>query len=501
MSLRFRLLLGLTVVAVVLVATAAVVARTTQAHLIDQVDAQLAAIDRRSTDRPHNTPPEEPRDPPEDSTGPPATEEPQRLSPLYVGFLSDDGDLATISAPNLSQADAALPVLDADDVAAASVDGEPFTTASTGDTRYRIQATLDESEGGYDIIALPLDDTDAAISRLIAVEAIATLGALGVLALVAWWVIRLGVRPVKQMADSAASIAEGNLSVRIPEGDPNTEAGELGAALNLMLGRIEGAFNERARTEERLRRFIADASHELRTPVTTIRGYADLYRHGGLRDDAALDDAMRRTEQEASRMGALVEDMLQLARLDQGRPMQVEQVDLAALVRDAADDARVTDTGRPIAADADEPVVVAGDSDRLRQVLANLVSNALVHTPQGTPVRLRTFTDGDSAVLEVGDEGPGMPESTAEQVFERFFRGDPSRARSQGGSGLGLSIVDGIVEAHGGEVSLRSRPGQGTTVRVTLPIGTQSTEPSHTSSSARTDEEHATTDPRHDEDR
>jgi two-component system OmpR family sensor kinase len=470
MSLRSRLLLGLAFVAVVLVAAAVFVATTTRAHLIDQVDEQLASVAGRFPAGPRAFPSEDGFVAPEDGTIPPPSEEALQLSPLYVGFLTAEGDMVTISAPNLADEDAALPALDRDRVAAAARSGEPFITGSASDTRYRVQATVNDTLGGIDVVALPLDDTDAAISRLIAVEAVATLVALGVLALVAWWVIRLGVRPIKQMTESAAAIAEGTLSSRVPEGDPSTEAGELGAALNLMLDRIEGAFNDRARTEERLRRFVADASHELRTPVTTIRGYADLYRHGGLQQQAELDDAMRRTEQEAARMGALVEDMLQLARLDQGRPLHRNRVDLSVLARDAVADARATDSDRPIGIQADDPAVVIGDSDRLRQVLANLVANALVHTPSGTPVRVRTSVDAANALLEVSDDGPGMPKVIADQVFERFFRGEPSRSRSQGGSGLGLSIVQAIVTGHGGHISLRSRPDQGTTVQVTLPV-------------------------------
>ena len=469
-TLRARVLIGLAVVAVVLVAAAVLVSRTTEAYLIDQVDEQLTSVAGRFPAGPRAFPPSEGFPSPDDATIRPPSGEPQQLSPLYVGFLSDEGEIVTVFAPNLVDDDAPLPTLDPRSVTAAANSGQPFITGSTGTTRYRVAAITNDSLGGIDIVALPLDDTDATISRLITVEAVATLAALGVLALVAWWVIRLGVQPIKKMADSAAAIAEGNLSNRVPEGDPRTEAGELGAALNLMLGRIEDAFDQRARSEARLRRFVADASHELRTPVTTIRGYADLYRHGGLRDRQALDDALRRTEQEAARMGALVEDMLQLARLDQGRPLRMERVDLTALARDAVADARATDAQRPIVLDADEAVTVTGDTDRLRQVLANLLSNALIHTPPGTPISVRTAIDSAEARIEVADDGPGMPDVIADQVFDRFFRGDPARSRSRGGTGLGLSIAHDIVTAHHGQILLRSRPGEGTTVVVALPL-------------------------------
>jgi two-component system OmpR family sensor kinase len=292
---------------------------------------------------------------------------------------------------------------------------------------------------------------------------------LAVLGLVTWWVVRLGVWPVKRMTKMAVAIADGDLSQRVPDVVPGTEAGELGEALNTMLGRIEGAFAERGRSEARLRQFVGDASHELRTPVTTIRGYAELYRTGGLRGEGELDAAMQRTEAEAVRMGSLVEDLLLLARLDQGRPLQREPVDLDVLAREAVRDAVAVDPDHPVTAVTAGGVVVPGDEDRLRQVVTNLVGNARVHTPPGTPVEVRTFREGERAVLEVADHGPGMPPAVAERAFERFYRADPARSRHQGGSGLGLAIVRATVDASGGTVTLRTALGQGTTVRVELP--------------------------------
>jgi two-component system OmpR family sensor kinase len=227
-----------------------------------------------------------------------------------------------------------------------------------------------------------------------------------------------------------------------------------------------------------LRQFVADASHELRTPVTTIRGYAELYRGGGLSDPDELTLAMRRTEQESIRMGSLVEDLLLLARLDQKPSLQAGAVDLGVLAVDAVSDARAVDPERPITASVAEGVAVDGDEGRLRQVVANLVGNALVHTPPGTPVRVRVDRDEGDARLEVHDDGPGMPETVSQRAFERFYRADPARSRHAGGSGLGLSIVKAIVEAHHGEVAIASAPGAGTTVRVVLPlIGTSQSHP------------------------
>jgi len=235
-----------------------------------------------------------------------------------------------------------------------------------------------------------------------------------------------------------------------------------------MLGRIEEAFDERAASEARLRRFVADASHELRTPVATIRGYAELYRTGALDETERLDDAMRRTEEEALRMGTLVDDLLHLARLDQGRPLDREPVDLGQLVEDTVRDARAVEPDRTLTATIPTPVTVLGDRARLQQVLANLVSNARVHAP-AAPIEVALRQEGAEAVIEVRDDGPGMSEVDVARAFERFYRADASRSRHHGGSGLGLSIVDATVQAHGGTTTITSAPGSGTTVTVRLP--------------------------------
>jgi len=255
----------------------------------------------------------------------------------------------------------------------------------------------------------------------------------------------------------------------VEDANPATEVGRLGASLNAMLSQIEIAFKERQASENRLRRFVADASHELRTPVTTIRGYAELYRHGGLATPVDLDQAMRRTEQESVRMASLVDDLLLLTRLDEGRPLARDVVDLGVLGVDAAADARAVAPDREITAEVAADVTVEGDEDRLRQVVGNLVGNALVHTPAGTPVAVRVHNGGGRAVVEVHDDGPGMTPDVAARAFERFSRADASRSRHAGGAGLGLAIVRAIVVAHGGAVALESAPDAGTTVRVDLP--------------------------------
>jgi two-component system OmpR family sensor kinase len=273
------------------------------------------------------------------------------------------------------------------------------------------------------------------------------------------------------MAEKSQAIATGDLSQRVEPDDTRTEVGRLGGALNAMLAEIERAFAERLAAEERLRQFVADASHELRTPVTSIRGYAELFRRGAGDRPEDLAQVMRRIEQEGKRMGELVEELLLLARLDQGLPLERQPVDLAAVIDAAVDAARAADPERPITVDSHGPLVVRGAESRLRHVVDNLLTNARVHTPAGTPVHIRFAAEDGEVVLEVADEGPGVPAEEADRIFERFYRTDRSRTRSQGGVGLGLAIVRSVVEAHGGAVGYRPRTGGGSVFRVVLPLG------------------------------
>jgi two-component system, OmpR family, sensor kinase len=458
LSLRARLLAGMGLVVVTLVVAAVIVATTTRARLIEQVDDRLAVAGG----------PRFPRPPGGDA--PPAGGGADRPSDFYVGSFDRTGQLTTNAGSDF--ADAATPDVSlAEAEASADADGRPFTVDAKedGGPRYRVVARR-FGDGEIGIIAQPLTDVDETLDQLILLEVLATGIIVIVLGAVTWWVVRLGIRPIKQMTGTAVRIADGDRTQRVPELSAATEAGELGGALNHMLERLDDAFAQQAASEDRLRRFVADASHELRTPVTTIRGYAELYRVGGLADSDALDEAMRRTEQEAIRMTRLVEDLLNLAKLDQGRPLELRDVDLAVLVKDAARDAAAVDPGRAISASADGPVVVRGDEDRLRQVIANVVGNALVHTPPGTPIELRVDAADGSACIAVIDHGPGMPPEVAAKVTQRFYRADPARARHRGGSGLGMSIADAAVSAHGGTIGVDSVVGRGTTVTVTLPV-------------------------------
>jgi len=346
---------------------------------------------------------------------------------------------------------------------------EFFTTpAGSGVPSYRVLAGPLEA-GGTVIVAIPLSDVDGTLAQLATIELLTSLAVLVLLGLATWWIVRRGLRPLERMGETAGLIAAGDLAHRVAVDHPRSEVGQLGTALNAMLERLEEAFARQAATEERLRDFLADASHELRTPLTSIRGYAELFRRGADRRPRDLATAMRRIEEEAARMGVMVEDLLLLARLDKDRRFEQASVDLARVAGDAVVDARAADPARPITLEAPRPVFVTGDDARLRQVTANLVANALGHTPAGTPVLVRATLRDGRAVLEVADQGPGLGPADAARVFEPFFRADPSRSRSSGGAGLGLAIVAAIAAAHGGTASLDTAPGAGATFRVAIP--------------------------------
>ncbi|GAA2846910.1 hypothetical protein GCM10010517_03700 [Streptosporangium fragile] len=295
--------------------------------------------------------------------------------------------------------------------------------------------------------------------------------ALVCLTLLAAHLIRRGLRPLDRIVETAAAIGEGNLDRRIEAAPATSEVGRLGHALNQMLAQIEEAFREREASEDRLRRFVADASHELRTPIASIRGYAELFRRGAATRPEDLAKAMSRIEAEATRMGSLVDEMLLLARLDTGRPLERAPVELTALAADAVADILAIEPLRPLSLEYDGPVEVSGDAARIRQVVGNLLANVLSHTPEGTPAVVRIRADGEHAVIEVADEGPGLTDEQSALVFERFYRADHTHngVRRQAGAGLGLSIVAAVAAAHGGDAAVTSRPGAGATFRVRLP--------------------------------
>jgi two-component system OmpR family sensor kinase len=352
----------------------------------------------------------------------------------------------------------------------------PGAVFSVHEPHYRVATEAKQLGRGFAaipgtlIVAIPMRDIDDTLHHLLLIEMLVAAGVLLALALLAWWVVHLGLRPLERMGETAGAIAGGDLSRRVEPADERTEVGRLGLALNSMLGQIEVAFAERTASETRLRRFVADASHELRTPLTSIRGYAELFRRGANTRPDDLAKTMRRIEEAAARMGVLVDDLLLLARLDQGRPLEHGPVDLTRLVAAAVDDLRATSPDRPVTYESDGAIVVNGDEFRLRQVLANLLENARTHTPPSTRVEVRVAQSGDDAIIEVRDHGPGMSAEDAARAFERFWRSDPSRARASGGAGLGLAIVAAITEAHGGHAEVETAPGEGATFRVSIPV-------------------------------
>jgi two-component system, OmpR family, sensor kinase len=389
-------------------------------------------------------------------------------SNFFVRYITVDGHTTTVV--NDSNAEPALP--DNNDVGP-----QPTTVGSVDNSSvpWRV-VSVRAPNGRLVTVAYDLSDIQQTVRSLVWLQLGIGAAVLLVLGLAGSWVVHRSLRPLTEVEQTAAAIAAGELDRRVPERDPRTEVGRLSQALNGMLAQIQRALAsseasaEKARTsEERMRRFITDASHELRTPLTTMRGFAELYRQGAARD---MEMVMSRIESESRRMGLLVDDLLLLARLDAQRPIELNRVDLLALASDAVHDAQAVRPTRNIAMDVfDGPGTpeVLGDEARLRQVLGNLVVNALQHTPETADITVRVGTEGDDAILEVVDNGPGMSQQDALRIFERFYRTDSSRARISGGAGLGLSIVDSLVHAHGGIVTVTTAPGQGCRFYVSLP--------------------------------
>ena len=465
MSLRARLLLGLIalVVAGLLVADIATFVAL-RSFLMQRVDRQLddalrPAIGALFPEQPHR------------GFGPPPV---GNWGVTFAARYSPDGTLVDDASPRGfgASTSSARPVLPSPlPNAGPGVPTKLTVPGSGGVDQFEVVVeSLAGAGGDFIVLAIPLTDVQSTLNGLLILEALIGLGVLlGVTAL-AWWIIRLGLRPLERMGATAGAIAAGDLSRRVEPTTPRTEIGRLGLALNGMLSQIEIAFSERTQSEQRLRRFVAAASHELRTPLTSIRGYAELLRRGAGEKPRDATLARRRIEEEAIRMSDLVDDMLLLARLDQGRPLESAPVDLTAIAHDACSDAGAVAPSRAIALDANGQVVVTGDEMRLRQVVGNLVRNALVHTPSGSPIEITVAQRNGSAILTVADHGPGLTPDDVSRIFEPFYRADPGRSRDRGGSGLGLSIVAAVVAAHGGEVQAQETDGGGATFRVKLPL-------------------------------
>ncbi|WP_137723277.1 sensor histidine kinase [Prescottella subtropica] len=456
LPLRITLVAALLLLAVVgLLASGIAVTSAMERSLLDRTDRQLA-------DAAHGwAKPQDPR------TAPPLTAPgPNRPpSPFYVRITDPDGALR-------------IQVYDEKGDAAPEIVSEPgpVTVGSVGGDGPRWRELTVATPAGTTTVAVRLTDIDETVGRLVVLQIVIGSVVLVALGFGTYLVVRRSLRPLREVEETAAAIAAGDLHRRVPERDQRTEVGRLSSALNGMLAQIQAAFAATAaseesarRSEERMRRFVADAGHELRTPLATIRGFAELYRQGASTD---TDMVVRRIEDQATRMGLLVEDLLLLARMDAQRPLDRVPVDLLAIAVDAVHDARALAPHRRIMVEFlpdSDPADVIGDDARLRQVVGNLIGNALEHTPPDAEVTVRVGTDGADAVLDVADTGPGLGADDAARVFERFYRTDDSRTRASGGSGLGLSIVSAIVAGHHGTVTVDSAPGAGATFRVRLP--------------------------------
>ncbi|WP_412542096.1 HAMP domain-containing sensor histidine kinase [Longispora sp. K20-0274] len=452
--------LGLVAAALLVMGVATVAAM--RGYLLDRVDSQLTTVADQINYQVKHGAKSLGFDPPSGVTSSFTVP-----NPFVVELRGADGRVLD-AYPNELKSDQG-PRLDASDLSR-----DDYFIVNGYGSRWRVVIVPGTGDGQRVVIASSLSDLDNAVIRLIWLDLFVGTAVLMLVALVGVAVVRTSLRPLFEIERTAGAIAGGDLTQRVPERDPRTEIGRLGRALNGMLAQIEAAFAARAasehralRSEDRMRRFVADASHELRTPLTTIRGFAELYRQGA----GEPGQVVKRIEDEAARMGLLVEDLLLLARLDQQRPLAMEPVHLDELAADAAEGARAQAPDREITLEV-APAVVTGDESRLRQVIGNLVTNALTHTPAGTPVAVRLSTADGSAVIEIADQGPGLTPEQGERVFERFYRADPARSRRSGstGTGLGLAIVAALVAAHNGTVEVASLAGQGATFRVRLPL-------------------------------
>ena len=449
MTLRARLFAGLLVVLVTLGLGGAAVMLRQRAFLIGQLDDRLRAASgdaQRTVNRV--------------TVQGAAYAGAAALSDAYIGVQDPTGELVTLLAPTGDPM--LVPALP--DVRRF---GQPFTAptlrGATGHVRV-IEVPL-RRRGRTAVFAVSTSEADAAFRQLLVGGGMAVVAVCLVLALVAVWILRLGLRPIQRMTEAADAIASGDTDRRVESFPEGTEAARLGHALNLLVDTAQ-------ESERRLRRFVADASHELRTPLTTLRGYTALHQAGGLPEPAQVDDAMRRIGSEATRMSLLVDDLLLLAAIDEGRPLERAEVDLVAIITGLVDDMRVIQPARPVRLMLPNRAIVVGDAGRLTQVFAALTSNAMRHTPETAAVDIALHVLDRVVRVEVSDDGHGIPAEERPRVFERFYRADRARSRAVGGSGLGLAIVSAIVTAHRGRVGVDGGAPRGATFWVELPTTT-----------------------------
>jgi two-component system OmpR family sensor kinase len=433
-------------------------------YLISQVDDQLINISNTSLnrlDRAGIAPLEA-----DDKNSPFKILEPLRGVPTAtsITLLDIDGNLIGQVGGELGGKNFAVTGMKIDEVS--QYKNRPFTIeGKDGQPDIRALAQMLPTGMGSVIVADSLEKVDKTLSQLRFLFLILGLIALITIAMAARWIIALGLKPLEAVEDTAEAIAAGDLSARLPAAKPDTEVGRLTTSLNTMLARIEESFTARVESENKLRRFVADASHELRTPLTAIRGFAELHRQGAVVGEEKTKELINRIEKESVRMSSLVEDLLLLARLDQSRELAKEPVDLNTLITEAVESARAAGPNHPIEIKLEaSEIFVLGDSQRIHQVIANLLANARAHTPNGTEISITAMQGVSETTIAVSDKGPGLSKADQDRIFERFYRADPSRVRNSGeGSGLGLSIVDAVMKAHGGYVSVKSEIGQGAT--------------------------------------
>lgn len=488
-SLRSRLVVGVVVLSALGFGASDVAARNSlRSFLVNQVDTQLTSVaggsvlrlDRAGIAPEDNSLPSTSTS--EGNEGGTSTTTPRSqtttLRPLRsvptsmsVTLLDPHGNILGVIGGDLNTQEIGKYVRGLTPKAVLSHKNLPYTLAASG-ADFRVLARVLPSALGSVVVAQSLDNVDQTVHQLQVLFIFIGLIALLLIALASIKVVNIGLKPLEAVEITAESIAAGNLSARLPEAKPGTEVGRLVGSLNQMLARIEESFAARTASENRLRRFVADASHELRTPLTAIRGFAELHRQGAVKGEKDTNALVQRIEKESIRMGSLVEDLLLLARLDQARQMGRVPVNLNATVTDAVDSARAAGPDHPITVSlAEDALYVLGDSNRIHQVVANLLANARAHTPVGTPIAVTVAQSDDGTTVEVADKGPGLSEADQERIFERFFRADPSRARMrEEGSGLGLSIVDAVMRAHGGRVSVASKLGEGATFTLFFPV-------------------------------
>jgi two-component system OmpR family sensor kinase len=458
LSLRARLLLAVIALATVgLVAANVATYSSLRSFLLDRTDSSLEET-AHSLRRPGG-----------DGPAPPGVA-------VQVRSLDGTEVLATLESSRFPGQETPSPVLPETIDPPTEPDGPEvvryFTVPGEDGDRYRVRASISPAASAMLVVATSLADVDSTLDRLLLIELIVTVLVIAGLVALGLWLVRLGLRPLDAIGDTAAAIAAGDLSRRVERADDRTEVGRLGQSLNAMLTQIESAFRAQEASERKLRRFVADASHELRTPLAAVRAYAELFDRGAAKRPDDLERSMTGISRESERMSLLVDDLLLLARLDDGRPLERVPVQLDEVVGEAVETAQAVEPDRPIELDTD-PAVVIGDRDRLRQIVDNLLSNVRAHTPPGTPVSVSVRRQNGTAEIAVTDSGPGLEEEHLAHVFERFYRADSSRARASGGVGLGLAIVAAVAEAHGGRVSARSTPGGGATFEIALPLAGQ----------------------------